>query len=109
MGTVPLLLFSVYLNYTQPIPVRFWYLLIAAIIYVTGVMGVTILGNVPLNETLAHFDLTSASAKDIANQRVIFEKSWILLHNIRTIASVICLILVVISLTYPPVHALAVE
>lgn len=101
LGTVPLMLLSTWLNYSQPAPARFYYLVIASAIYLVGVLGVTMLGNVPLNEALAHFDLKSATEQDIANQRALFEKPWLLLHNIRTIASIVCLVLVVISLTYP--------
>jgi uncharacterized membrane protein len=56
-------------------------------------------GNVPLNNRLDSFDLASASAHDITNQRLLFEKPWLMLHNIRTIASIICLTLTVITLT----------
>jgi len=101
LGTVPLLLLSTWVNYNQPLLPRFYYLAVASVIYLVGVLGVTMLGNVPLNEALAHFDLKSATEHDIVNQRVLFEKPWLLLHNIRTIASIVCLVLVVISLTYP--------
>jgi hypothetical protein len=49
---------------------------------------------------LAGFDLKSATAADIAHQRLSFDRPWLLLHNIRTIASVVCLVLVLIGCIY---------
>ncbi len=101
IGTLVLLPFSAWLNYAQPLSGRFIILAIAAIVYIIGVFGVTMFGNVPLNDALANFDLKSASAADIISQRMAFEKPWVMLHNIRTVISVICLILVLLSYQYP--------
>jgi uncharacterized membrane protein len=98
MGTLFLLPLSTWLNYGQPLTIRLQLLLIASVVYIIGVFGVTMLGNVPLNNALDHFNLNSASAQDITTQRAKFEKPWALLHTIRTVASVICLILVLFSL-----------
>jgi uncharacterized membrane protein len=100
MGTLVLLPVSAWLNYEQSLSGRFLLLLIAAVLYAIGVFGVTMFGNVPLNNTLAGFDLKSATAADIAHQRLSFERPWLLLHNIRTIASVVCLVLVLIGCIY---------
>src|SRR6185436_7442102 len=59
-GTLAMLPLSAYLHYGQPPYMRFWCLLTATIVYLIGVFGVTIFGNVPLNETLAVFNLHSA-------------------------------------------------
>ena len=100
LGTLLLLPLSAWLNYEQPLSPRFLFLLIAAIIYAVGVFGVTIFGNVPLNDALANFNLEHASVKSIYEQRIRFEQPWLLLHQVRTIASVMCLILVVICCCY---------
>jgi uncharacterized membrane protein len=94
----PLLLpLSVFLHYGQPLSMRFWFLLAATIIYLVGTFGVTIFGNVPLNNTLDHFDLESASEAEIATQRVDFEDRWNKLNTIRTVSSTIAIILVIIA------------
>jgi uncharacterized membrane protein len=97
MGTLLLLPFSTYLQYGQPISTRFWLLLMATIVYLIGVFGVTILGNIPLNNALDAFDLKSSTAEMIANQRIKFEGAWNQLHTIRTIAAVIALVLTIMA------------
>jgi len=98
MGTLFLLPLSAWLNYKPGL--CFIFLCGAAIIYGAGVFGITIFGNVPLNEALAKIDLPSSTANEITEQRLLFEKAWLTLHNIRTIASVVCLILVILSCLY---------
>ncbi len=60
-GTALLLPLSAYLQHSQPTSNRFVFLLIAAIVYLIGVIAMTIFGNVPLNNSLEAFDLKSAS------------------------------------------------
>ena len=67
----------------------FCLILASAAIYIVAVFGVTILGNVPLNETLAKFNLNEASPGEVASIRRLFEKPWNTFHTIRTIASII--------------------
>jgi uncharacterized membrane protein len=97
MGTLILLSLSAYLNYTPGFNTRFILLFIAALVYAIGVFGVTMFGNVPLNDALANFNATTASTKEMADHRMMFEGPWNFLHNIRTIANIISLILVIIS------------
>ena len=63
--------------------------------------GVTIFGNVPLNEALDAFPLKTATLEEISRARRDFEIPWNNLHSIRTVASVISLLLVIISITLP--------
>lgn len=65
------------------------WMLSAAIIYIIAVFGVTIGGNVPLNEALAKTDLSAASADSLPAIRAAFEPGWNKLHAIRTIANII--------------------
>jgi uncharacterized membrane protein len=97
MGSLLLLPACAWLNYGHP---RFIFLLTASAIYVIGVFGVTIGGNVPLNNALDAFNIHSSSAQEIVNQRLNFEQPWNKLHQIRTIASLISLILVLIACIY---------
>lgn len=101
MGTAILLPLNTYLFYTSPASVRFWLLAGASLVYLVGVMGVTIFGNVPLNESLDSFHLWSASAKEIAAQRLRFEGPWNKLNNIRTVASTITIVLVILACIDP--------
>ena len=101
IGTLLLLPLSTILQYGRPAPARFWLLLAAAIVYAVGVFGVTMAGNVPLNEALDTFNLGSASASDLAAQRAAFERPWNDLHLIRTWASTLSLLLAIIACRHP--------
>ena len=100
-GALLLLPLSTFLHYGQPVSMRFWFLLAATIVYLIGGFGVTILGNIPLNEALDGFNLQSASEEAIAMQRAKFEGRWNNLTIIRTIASTIAVILVIMACLNP--------
>ncbi|MCW3463525.1 anthrone oxygenase family protein [Chitinophaga nivalis] len=97
MGSVLFLPVSTYLEYRQGITVSFWCLLAATVIYIVGVFGVTAAGNVPLNDALDAFNIKGASVAELAQQRAKFENSWNSLHTIRTWASVVSAILVIVA------------
>lgn len=97
LGSLFLLPATTYLQYSGASSVSFWLLIGATLLYATGVMGVTVLGNVPLNEALDKIDLQQITANEMESQRIRFEKPWNQLHNIRTFASVISFILVILS------------
>jgi uncharacterized membrane protein len=99
MGTLFLLPLSAYLNYHSS---SFLFLIAAALVYIIGTFGVTIFGNVPLNNALEGFNLQSASAEAVANARAKFEGPWNRLHSIRTFASVVALVLVIVALIRRP-------
>ncbi|QHV99121.1 anthrone oxygenase family protein [Spirosoma endbachense] len=97
MGTAILLPLSTWSHYQQPVSGRFWLLLCASIVYLIGTFGVTILGNVPLNDALDAFSIQTASAEEVTAQRARFEAPWNRLHAIRTVAAVLAVILVIIA------------
>ena len=101
LGTPILLSVSTWLHYSQPIASRFWLLLAATVVYILGVIGVTALGNIPLNETLNSFSIDTASAQEIAAQRTQFEGPWNTWHTIRTIAAIGALVLVIVACLNP--------
>jgi uncharacterized membrane protein len=76
-------------------------LLAASALYLVAVFGVTIFGNVPLNNALDAFHLQSATAQEIAAQRAKFEAAWNNLNMIRTIASILAIVLVIIACIIP--------
>ena len=77
----------------------FNYMLIATIIYIIGVFGVTMFANVPLNNRLANFNIATASTLDIANMRTAFEQRWNTFHIVRTIAAITSFLLSSLALT----------
>ena len=74
------------------------YLTTSLTIYAIGVFGITMVCNVPLNETLARFDINLATEVDIQKIRSGFELRWNNWHLIRTIASVASFVVLTIPL-----------
>jgi uncharacterized membrane protein len=97
MGTLVLLPLSTWLQYNPSAPLRFYLLLGATLVYGVGTFGVTMFGNVPLNNALDAFHLQSASPQALSQQRTLFEKPWNQLHTIRTFANAIALVLVLLA------------
>lgn len=76
-----------------------WMVVASAVLYIIGVVLVTIFGNVPLNELLDKTDLMQASAEELKLLRDKFEIKWNRLHLIRTITATLSfLILLIICL-----------
>lgn len=94
-GAQIFLLVSVFLFYGQTS--RFGLILAAAVIYTVGVMGVTIFGNVPMNNALDRFDLQTATQEEISAQRKNYETRWNNLNHIRAVSSTVSLIIIVIA------------
>ncbi len=61
----------------------------AAVVYAVGVIGVTVGGNIPLNDELDRFDLAGAIGDQLSTARGDYEGPWNRWHRIRTLASVI--------------------
>ena len=97
MGTLLLLPISAWLQYKYGTSASFYLVLAAAIVYAAGTFGVTMFGNVPMNEALDKFNVGSSSVKEIANQRAAFELPWNRLNTIRTVANIVALVLVIIA------------
>lgn len=97
MGTLIFLPVATWLQFSNPDPARFYFMLAATLVYAIGTFGVTILGNVPLNNALDGFQLQASSPGQLQQQRELFEKPWNRLHSIRTIANAIALILVLVA------------
>lgn len=78
--------------------VVFGLFLLSSITYLLGVVGVTALGNVPLNDQLEALKLTDMGADKIATFRQFYETNWNRLHGIRTVFAVISFLLTVTAL-----------
>jgi uncharacterized membrane protein len=100
IGTAILLPVCTYVHYHTPLSLKFYLLLAAAILYLAGVMGVTIFGNIPLNDALDKFNMANADAAEILRQKMTFTKQWNRLHAIRTVISFLSLLLVLIACIY---------
>lgn len=77
--------------------VTFWMMLSASIIYLIGTVGVTALGNVPLNDQLDLMKLTEVHPDKIAVFRKFCETNWNRLHWIRTACALASFLLAVLS------------
>ena len=99
MGSLVMLPVAAWMSYKDGQAASFYYLLSAAILYAVGVFGITMAGNVPLNNMLDKFDITHASAEAIKGMRQRFEVKWNLLQHARTYAAILAFILSIISLT----------
>ena len=80
---------------------QFALLLASSVLYIAGSFGLTMVGNVPLNQRLAKFDVTKASGNEIAQAREGFEKPWNRLHTIRTIVSIAATVLIFAACSSP--------
>ncbi|MEP6465286.1 MAG: DUF1772 domain-containing protein [Parafilimonas sp.] len=89
MGSLIILPVTTWYSKTHTSPACFYFMLIATGVYIIVVIGVTALGNIPLNNGLDKFDISNASADQISAQRKLFESSWNNFHLVRTIASII--------------------
>ncbi len=68
---------------------RGWLLASACAVYTVGVLGITGVGNVPLNNSLDEFVLDTATVESLAARRRNFEAPWNRWHYLRTAASIL--------------------
>ena len=78
-------------------PTHFRLVLTAILFYFFGVILVTILGNIPLNELLDKTDLSISSSSELRALRQRFEKSWNRFHTIRVWSATISFMLLIIA------------
>lgn len=88
---------NVYLFRTAPAQLQ-WMIIAAAILYILGLVFVTIFGNFPLNELIDKVDLTQMSPDELKHLRNQFEDKWNRFHLIRTITSTLSFTLLIISI-----------
>ena len=91
VALVPIFYYNLYPN------TIFWLFILAFLIYWIGAFGVTVLGNIPLNEMLDETNLESISLQDIKDLRTLIEVQWNNLNLIRSISSGITFLLLIIS------------
>ncbi len=98
MGLLLVFPITTYLLYGHQTSVSFYLFVSAMLIYFVGVFGITMFCNVPLNEKLAKFPISTATTNEISAMRQAFEKPWNRYHRIRTLASIISFGLTILSI-----------
>lgn len=96
-GLVILLPVLSYLSFQTSISNQFWYIIFATILYFIGIIGVTIGGNVPLNNALEALQIESMTLEQMEEFRKGFENKWNRLNHIRTISSFLTFLMLVIA------------
>jgi uncharacterized membrane protein len=99
MGSLIMLPLAAWLGYKHETNSAFYLMLASALMYAVGVFGVTVIGNVPLNNSIDAFNLSTATAEDMKAMRQSFEMKWNWFHHIRTYAAILSFLLATISLS----------
>ena len=81
----------------EPHSPSFWLLILAATCYIIGTIGITMLGNVPLNNQLDVLQLNEISSAQLDVFRTTFEAKWNQYHYLRTIFSVVSFVLATLA------------
>ncbi len=96
-GSLVLIFFSAFQYYQIGATTRFRLLLAAALCYAIGTFGVTVFGNVPLNESLDALQLGEFSLEEMASTRDGYEGKWNRFHYLRTVFSVLSFMLALLA------------
>jgi len=94
MGLAILLPLLSYFSYNS---IDFVYVITASILYLVGVMAVTFLGNIPLNNKLESLKIESMTDEQMSTFRERFESKWNTLNYVRTISSSLSFIFMIIA------------
>lgn len=98
LGSLICLFLSSYMQYRAGNNYSLLILLTATLCYLIGTFGVTVFGNVPLNESLDTVNLLNSNDEALKSIRTIYEKKWNYLHSIRTVFSVLTFIISLLNL-----------
>lgn len=88
LGSMLALPLVTFMEYKSGNNKRFYLFIIASVIYLIGSIGVTFLGNVPINNQLEALDLSTIESEQLKTFRTGFESKWNNLNLIRTLSSV---------------------
>jgi uncharacterized membrane protein len=70
----------------------------STLVYLLGTIGITVSGNVPLNDQLDAMDLAEFSKEQLTAFRTEYETKWNRYHSYRTVFSVLSFILATLAL-----------
>lgn len=94
MGSLIILPVSAYVHHHAGSD-KWLFLAVAALLYLTGVFGVTVFGNIPLNKLLEGIQLNRLSIAELASMRLKFQASWNNFHQARTVVAFVTFTLLV--------------
>lgn len=97
LSAVILIPMTTALNYKSSPNHIFWMLLVATVLYGFGSFGVTIWGNIPLNNLLDNTNLDNISAEHAKSLRETIETKWNKFNLIRTITSIASFVLLILT------------
>ncbi len=96
-GSLLFLLVNSYLQYKEAVNLSFWIIAGATITYLIGTIGVTVMGNIPLNEALDAVNLNDLKSVELHHTRMAYEGKWNQWHSVRTVFSVLAFILSILA------------
>ena len=94
LGAAVMLPVATFMHNGQP---NFWLLTGATVFYLGGVIAVTFIGNIPLNNALDRLNISSATAEELATFRAQFENRWNTLNHVRSLANTVALVLAILA------------
>jgi uncharacterized membrane protein len=77
----------------------YWFLA-ATLLYLLGVMAVTIFGNVPLNDQLDRIELDKAGDAALSTARQTYERPWNRFNRIRTVFAILSLVSLLVAILH---------
>lgn len=95
-GTLLLLPVCAYMSYYSQPGIGFWLVTAATVLYLMVII-ITMAGNVPLNNMLDQFTLSTATPAEVEALRQKFEGSWNRLNIMRTLCNMLSFLLLVIA------------
>ena len=89
---------AAFIQFQSDVNIIFWLLLLVIIVYGVGVIFITFMGNIPLNEQLDKILLQKINSNNASKFRAHFEDRWNNLHFIRTVTSSASFLLLIVVL-----------
>lgn len=83
--------------FSSELHLRFILSALAFVFYGIGVIAITFLGNIPLNDKLDHLQIDKMTDDNLLRFRLHFESRWNNLHLIRTVTSTLSFLFLIIA------------
>ena len=64
-----------------------WIIIIAGVVYLLVVQGITISIHLPLNKSIQNIDINSSNSETLSKMRKRFETKWNYFNNVRTVVA----------------------
>lgn len=91
-GSLVMLVLNTYQQYQPGWSIELVLMVLALGFYLAGTFGITVMGNVPLNEALDKVELTALDGEALRQHRDYYEQRWNTLHTWRTVCSLMALV-----------------